>query len=88
MRLLRQTPVQFFRRLVERFHAWRERRRAVRPFITPMYLNIPHYSVPIHREVTANGVRVYSLCADCGARLQASATLCDECALKRSPRPY
>lgn len=34
----------------------------------------------IHRDVTANGVRVYSLCGGCGARLECSATLCEECA--------
>jgi hypothetical protein len=48
------------------------------------------YAAPIHREVTANGVRVFSLCGSCGARLNASATLCEECAQKRSgqARPY
>jgi hypothetical protein len=89
MQLLRQSPVQLFRRLVERFQAWRARRRATHPLITPLYLNIPQYSAAIHRDVTPNGVRVYSLCCECGARLQASATLCDECAQKRRPaRPY
>lgn len=44
----------------------------------------------IHREVTPHGVRVFSLCNSCGTTLQASATLCDECAQKRSKqaRPY
>ena len=90
MQLKEHSPVQLFHRIVERFRAWRERRRAVRPFVTPLYLNIPHYSAAIHRDVTPNGVRVYSLCGDCGVRLQASATLCEECAQKRSraPRPY
>jgi predicted amidophosphoribosyltransferase len=38
----------------------------------------------IHREVTPSGVRVYSLCGSCGARLEASATLCEDCAQRRS----
>jgi predicted amidophosphoribosyltransferase len=38
----------------------------------------------ILREVTPHGVRVYSLCASCGAHLAASATLCDACARSRS----
>ena len=44
---------------------------------------LPHIKV-IHRAVTAEGVRVYSLCGVCGSRLAASATLCDECAQHRS----
>jgi hypothetical protein len=41
-------------------------------------------SRPILRDVTRNGVRVYSLCGSCGAHLAASATLCDACARSRS----
>lgn len=40
---------------------------------------------PILRDVSVHGVRVYSLCGCCGARLSASATLCDACARGRSP---
>jgi hypothetical protein len=72
---------------------WFSRRR--HQAITRLYLNASHslthpFPVPIHRDVTPQGVRVYSLCACCGARLQASATLCEECAAKqsRSARPY
>jgi len=39
---------------------------------------------PIYREVTSHGVRVYSLCGNCGAQLAASATLCESCAQRRS----
>ena len=39
---------------------------------------------PILREVSRQGVRVYSLCGSCGAQLSASATLCDACARSRS----
>ena len=35
---------------------------------------------PIYRDVTPSGVRVYSVCGGCGARLECSATLCEECA--------
>jgi len=53
--------------------------------------NFSSHMATIHREVTPNGVRVFSLCGCCGASLQASATLCEECAQKRSKppaRPY
>ncbi|HEY4217360.1 MAG TPA: hypothetical protein VGM67_09485 [Gemmatimonadaceae bacterium] len=39
----------------------------------------------IHRDVTPHGVRVYSLCGCCGARMNASATLCEGCAQKKRP---
>ncbi|MDB4880587.1 MAG: hypothetical protein JWL60_2033 [Gemmatimonadetes bacterium] len=41
---------------------------------------------PILREVSPNGVRVYSLCNACGTTLGASATLCDACARSRPMR--
>jgi hypothetical protein len=44
----------------------------------------PSFNATIFREVTPHGVRVFSLCASCGTRLDASATLCEECAHKRS----
>jgi hypothetical protein len=49
----------------------------VLPFLVTM-------SRPIYREVTTQGIRVYSLCGSCGAQLAASATLCDGCAQRRS----
>jgi hypothetical protein len=75
--------------MVARFRAWQERRRPSIPLSSAAFFHFPN-GAPIHRDVTANGVRVYSLCGDCGAQLQASATLCDECAQKRSrpARPY
>jgi hypothetical protein len=83
-------PVQFFRRLIERIRAWKTRGQSV---ATPMPLLFPQFGPQLHqlhRDVTPHGVRFYSLCGDCGARLNASATLCDECAQKRSrpARPY
>jgi len=88
MKSLRQFPAQFVRRIAARFRAWKERRQP--PVSIPAAFQFPPFIAPIHREVTSNGVRVYSLCGDCGAQLHASATLCDECAQKRSrpARPY
>jgi predicted amidophosphoribosyltransferase len=47
----------------------------------PLYFSVTR---PILRDVSRNGVRVYSLCGSCGAQLAASATLCDACARSRS----
>jgi hypothetical protein len=76
---------QFFRRLLARVRAWQRGRHAPDPVITAMLVNYSSYLPSIHREVSANGVRVFSLCGCCGARLQASATLCEDCAQKRRP---
>jgi hypothetical protein len=93
MQSIVQHSAAFFRRLasfVSRVRAWRANRNQRIPFSTPAHLTFPSYSASIHRDVTPNGVRVYSLCGDCGCRLNASATLCDDCAQKRSrpARPY
>lgn len=82
-------PSQFFSRIVARYRAWKERRRPTVTLPPATFFHFPG-GAQIHRDVTANGVRVYSLCGDCGMQLQASATLCDECAQKRSrpARPY
>jgi hypothetical protein len=89
MQSLHQRPVQFFRSLLARFQAWKQRRIS-KPVVPPAFFELSNFTAAIHREVTPNGVRVFSLCADCGARLNASATLCEECAQKRSrpARPY
>jgi ribosomal protein L40E len=88
MRFLRW---QFLHRLIERIKAWRIERRSPGPLLIPLDVTVGSFhSAAIHRDVTPNGVRVYSVCASCGARLQASATLCEECAQKQSrpARPY
>lgn len=83
---------RLFHRIIERIRAWRIERRVPRPPLIPLDLSAQIYpsSASIHRDVTPNGVRVYSLCASCGARLQASATLCQECAQRKSrpARPH
>ena len=85
--------MQFFRRLLARIFPGRVDRRRKRDSVVPLFLNssAPTQTLTIHRDVSKNGVRVYSLCGSCGARLDASATLCEECAQKRSKppaRPY
>lgn len=75
--------MQLLRHFIARFHAWRSARRALHVKATDV-LPMIALQASIHREVTSSGVRVYSLCGSCGARLLASATLCDECAQRRS----
>jgi hypothetical protein len=81
--------MQFFRRLIARIKAWKAV-RSPRLVIPSASFNFSSHMASIYREVTPHGVRVFSLCGSCGATLQASATLCEECAQKRSKpaRPY
>ena len=76
-------PMQLFLQFIARVQAWRASRRALRMKATDV-LPLIVFQAAIHREVTSSGVRVYSLCGSCGARLEASATLCEECASRRS----
>ena len=72
--------------LINRIRAWRPWTALGRPKVEPVVAR-PILLVqerPILREVTPFGVRVYSLCGQCGAQLSASATLCDACARSRS----
>jgi len=82
--------MQFLRRLIDRFRTWAQLRRSPRLPAAMLFIDFTSVRPPIHRDVSANGVRVFSLCGGCGARLEASATLCDECAQKRSrpARPF
>lgn len=79
--------MQFIRRLIARLRAWHLDRQSAH---FPAIVFLASTASTIHRDVSANGIRVYSLCGSCGARLNASATLCDECAQKQSrpARPY
>jgi hypothetical protein len=75
--------MQLFRQFIARVQAWRAARRALR--IKPAdVLPLMALHSAIHRDVTPLGVRVYSLCGSCGTRLEASATLCEDCAQRRS----
>ena len=79
--------MEFFRRLFARLRGRQSSRQTVRPPVLPL---VVIYSAPIYREVTRNSVRVFSLCGSCGTRLEASATLCEDCAQKQSrqARPF
>ena len=69
--------MQYLRSILARLRAWRSKKQ-IRTTTGPSLLL--SFGATIHRDVTPNGVRVYSLCGGCGARLECSATLCEECA--------
>ena len=74
--------MQHLRSFLTRIRAWWSKKRAgkvVRPSL-PL-----SFGASIHRDVTPQGVRFYSLCGGCGAKLACSATLCEECA--QGPHP-
>lgn len=71
---------QLISRMMTRIRAWYAWRR---PATNALPLLIPSAG-PIFREVSAHGVKVFSLCGSCGARLETSATLCEACARRRS----
>lgn len=74
--------MSLLRSILALVRAWRQKlSRGVT--IEPSLL-VP-FSPMICRDVTPGGVRVYSLCGGCGARLERSATLCEECA--QGPHP-
>ena len=70
--------MRYLRSIVARFRAWRLRRRFGNEAGPALLMSV---GPSIYRDITpGGGVRVYSLCGGCGARLQCSATLCEECA--------
>jgi hypothetical protein len=74
--------MKYLRELYHRFIAW----CAGRPDHT-VHVPIPDFVVrtpTLGRDVSATGVRFYSLCGSCGSPLAASATLCDACASQRT----
>jgi hypothetical protein len=81
MRYLQQLR-QFWLRLIDR-RRWR-REPATAAFVPDFIAIEPTLS----RDVSRKGIRFYSLCAACGCRLAASATLCEECAHRRSREPW
>jgi hypothetical protein len=68
--------MSFIRSIMARIRAWQMKRKGL---VDGSSLLLS-FGPSIHRDVTPNGVRVYSLCGGCGARLECSATLCEECA--------
>jgi hypothetical protein len=69
--------MRFLRSVYARIRALWMNRMAPSIAIEPMLLS---FGPAIYRDVSPQGVRVYSLCGACGARLECSATLCGECA--------
>ena len=71
--------MRYLRSLMARLRAWRMKRRfgKVAGAVPSLLMS---FGPSIYRDVTPTGVRVYSLCGGCGARLECSATLCEECA--------
>lgn len=69
--------MRYLRSLLARLRAWRQKGPRTIEFDESVFLS---FGASIHRDVTAGGVRVYSLCGSCGARLECSATLCEGCA--------
>jgi hypothetical protein len=85
---MRFPSLKFLHQIVARVRRWTTRRSA-EPVLPAELLSFSSYSAGIHRDVTPNSVRFYSLCGCCGARLHASATLCEECAQRKRPaRPF
>ncbi|HEU5173842.1 MAG TPA: hypothetical protein VFT96_03735 [Gemmatimonadaceae bacterium] len=70
-------------RLLAQYRAWRAARQVSGAI--PLIVPAAH---PILREVSSTGVRVFSLCGSCGARLETSATLCNACERRRSPSSF
>lgn len=75
--------MQFVLRFWNRWLAWRASRKAPRPFVT-VVPDFTAYAPSIARDVSSQGVRFFSLCGTCGDRMESSATLCEDCARKRS----
>jgi hypothetical protein len=74
--------MQFVLRVWNRWLAWRASRTApVNPVIVP---DFTAYLPNLSRDVSSHGVRFYSLCGTCGERMESSATLCGDCARKRT----
>jgi hypothetical protein len=74
--------MRFFRLLYDRLISWNAARRF--PQVATVIPDFVNHDPSIGRDVSRQGVRFFSLCASCGARLEASATLCEDCAQKRS----
>jgi hypothetical protein len=69
--------MKYVRSMIARIRAWWTRRTHPKSAEAAFVLT---FGPPIYRDITPQGVRVYSLCGGCGARLECSATLCQECA--------
>jgi hypothetical protein len=79
--------MQILRQWINRFRGWMMR-RGVERHPRPDFKFVVPLGGAILRDVSPAGVRVYSLCGSCGARLEVSATLCGACAARRSPSSF
>ena len=70
---------QLWQRLID----WRRRRPAA-PAPAAFVPDFAKIEPTLARDVSLSGVRFFSLCAACGCRLESSATLCEDCAHRRS----
>ena len=69
--------MRYLKSMLARVRAWLSGKRETVAFDESL---LASFAPAIHRDVSAAGVRVYSLCGSCGTRLECSATLCEECA--------
>lgn len=69
--------MRYLRSMLARVRAWLSRKGETVVFDEAL---LSSFAASIHRDVSPTGVRVYSLCGGCGARLECSATLCEGCA--------
>lgn len=74
--------MQYVLRIWNRLLAWRASRQT--PVAAVVVPDVASSIPSISRDVSSRGVRFYSLCGTCGERMESSATLCDDCARKRS----
>ena len=69
--------MRYLQSMLARVRAWLTGKREAVVFDESLLASL---GPSIYRDVSATGVRVYSLCGSCGTRLECSATLCEECA--------
>ena len=67
----------FLKSMLARVRAWLSGKQETVVFDEAL---LASFGPSIYRDVSSTGVRVYSLCGGCGARLECSATLCEGCA--------
>jgi hypothetical protein len=77
--------IRYLRSIMARLRAWRAGTSSETVAEPAVILS---FGASLHRDVTPNGVKFYSLCGGCGARMNCSATLCEECARGPHASPF
>ena len=77
--------MRFIQSMLARIRGWITRKPETVAFDESL---LASFAPSIYRDVSATGVRVYSLCGSCGTRLECSATLCEECAQGPHASPF